>query len=482
LDEYAIRKKVIESKTTVLEANTSKSKTSEIVGKTNEADNKDKVITKDWNSDDEDDVSDVNTFSPVKTNETQTVKTQADKICQTSQKVGIGYKNIKACFVCKSTDHLIKDCNFHAKKSLEPKLKTMVNTGQRVVKPVWDNAKRVNHQIFSNKLKYPQTKKTFVLIGVLTYTGIINPVRPNKKRAIQNSSTARPASTVRPFAPKVAQTSSVIRPIYPRMDNVRPRASYSPIKRSYYTKPTFRPKNLKQDGKTSGVKNVTTVGTRAVVKTGKGKLNYAPKKSRWVWKPKGNYLNHVSKESGSFMLKKFEYADQKGIFKSVVAWWLISHHELATKLIFQTMKITMEALWLLEDELMFNLVFVLQIYDNKIVVSPPLPPSLTQNASTDILSFKLLDESQVVLRAPRQNDVYSLDLKNIVPSGGDICVENQVAVDAGAQESEEVQDSEDVADKEEQHNLAEVEQALKDEREKLVTQEMVAKSLDDATR
>ncbi|GKD89401.1 hypothetical protein Tco_1364908 [Tanacetum coccineum] len=65
------------------------------------------------------------------------------------------------------------------------------------------------------------------------------------------------------------------------MDNVRPRASYSPIKRSYYTKPAFRPKNLKQDGKTSGVKNVTTAGTRAVVNTGKGKLNYAPKKSRW---------------------------------------------------------------------------------------------------------------------------------------------------------------------------------------------------------
>ncbi|GJU88797.1 putative ribonuclease H-like domain-containing protein [Tanacetum coccineum] len=33
-------------------------------------------------------------------------------------------------------------------------------------------------------------------------------------------------------------------------------------------------------------------------------------------------------------------------------------------------------------------------------------------------SFKLLDESQVVLRAPRKDDVYSLDLKNIVPSGG----------------------------------------------------------------
>ncbi|GJS55636.1 hypothetical protein Tco_0628998 [Tanacetum coccineum] len=54
------------------------------------------------------------------------------------------------------------------------------------------------------------------------------------------------------------------------MDNVRPRASYSPIKRSYYTKPTFRPKNLKQDVKTSGVKNMTTAETKAVVNTGRG--------------------------------------------------------------------------------------------------------------------------------------------------------------------------------------------------------------------
>ncbi|GJY07521.1 hypothetical protein Tco_0374575 [Tanacetum coccineum] len=116
-------------------------------GKTNEGDNMDKVIIEDWNSYDEDDVSNVNTVSPVKTNETRTVKTQADKISQTSQKVGIGYKKIKACFVCKSTDHLIKDCNFHAKKSPEPKLKIVVNTGQRVVKPVWDNAKRGNPEI-----------------------------------------------------------------------------------------------------------------------------------------------------------------------------------------------------------------------------------------------------------------------------------------------------------------------------------------------
>ncbi|GJU06803.1 ribonuclease H-like domain-containing protein [Tanacetum coccineum] len=60
-----------------------------------------------------------------------------------------------------------------------------------------------------------------------------------------------------------------------------------------YTKPAFRPKDLKQDVKTFGVKNMTTAGTRAVVNTGKGKMVTDLKKSRWVWRPKGEYLDHV---------------------------------------------------------------------------------------------------------------------------------------------------------------------------------------------
>ncbi|GKE57596.1 hypothetical protein Tco_1496781 [Tanacetum coccineum] len=104
------------------------------------------------------------------------------------------------------------------------------------------------------------------------------------------------------------------------MDNIRPRGSYSPIKRSYYTKPAFRPKDLKQDVKTFGVQNMTTAGIRAVVNTDKGKIDTDLKKSRWVWRPKGNYLDHVSKDNGSFMLKKVECVDPKWISKSVMAW------------------------------------------------------------------------------------------------------------------------------------------------------------------
>ncbi|GJU61956.1 ribonuclease H-like domain-containing protein [Tanacetum coccineum] len=281
LDEYAIRKKIIESKTTDLNT-----KTSETVGKTNEVNtqkpktvyesvNRDKVIIEDWNSDDEDDVSEVQTVSPVKTNESQTVKPRVDKIGQTFQKQGIGFKKIKACFVYKSTDHLSKDCNFYDKKSQEPKLKNVVNNGPRMKKPVWDNAKRVNHQKISNKLKYPHLRKTFVPSGVLTKKGLTIRVKQNEKRAVHTVSTARPVctarpvSTVRPFTPKIAQSSGAIRPIYTRMDNVRPRGSYSPIMRSYYTKLAFRPKDLKQDVKTFGVQNITTAGTRAVVNTSK---------------------------------------------------------------------------------------------------------------------------------------------------------------------------------------------------------------------
>ncbi|GKF58421.1 hypothetical protein Tco_0171958, partial [Tanacetum coccineum] len=124
--------------------------------------------------------------------------------------------------------------------------------------------------------------------------------------ARSNISTARPSiSNARPSI-STARPVYAYRPIYLRMDNVRPKGLCSPIKRSYYTKPAFRPKDLKQDVKTFRVKNMTTAGKIAVVNTGKGKLNTDLKKSRWVWRPKGNYLDHVSKDSGSFMLKKVE--------------------------------------------------------------------------------------------------------------------------------------------------------------------------------
>ncbi|GJW44590.1 ribonuclease H-like domain-containing protein [Tanacetum coccineum] len=325
LDEYAFRNKIIESKTT---------ETNKTVGTTNEATivkpksvnetvvskskiNRDEVIIEDWTSDDEDDVCAVKTVSSVKPNVTQAVRSQADKSGQTSQKQGIGFKKvhkIKACFVCKSTGHLIKDYDFYDQKSPEPRVKNVVNTGKRVVKPVWDYGKRVNHQNFSKNLKYPHAKRTFNPSAVLTRAGLVNTDRSNVSTARSISTvrpvyTVRPVSTARPLASKIAQSNSVIRPNHPRLDIVRPKASNSPIKRSYFTQPVYRPKDLKPDVKTFGVNNMTTVGTRAVVS--KGKVENVLKKAKWVWRPKMNYQDHVYKYNGSYMLKKFEYGNPK---------------------------------------------------------------------------------------------------------------------------------------------------------------------------
>ncbi|GJV83402.1 putative ribonuclease H-like domain-containing protein [Tanacetum coccineum] len=192
---------------------------------------------------------------------------------------------------------------------------------------------------------------------------------------------------------------------------------------------------------------MTTTETRAVVNTGKDKMDNALKKSRWVWRPKGNYMDHESKEKGSFILKKFEYVDPKGISKSVdhaVVDNGCSSHMTGNKAYLsdyedytrgfvafgsdpkggkitgkgkiRTANLEFDDVYFV-DELKFNLFSVSQMCDKKNSV-------LFTDTECLILSpsFKLLDENQVVLRAPRQNGVYSLDLKNIVPSGGITCL------------------------------------------------------------
>ncbi|GJR67501.1 putative ribonuclease H-like domain-containing protein, partial [Tanacetum coccineum] len=68
-------------------------------------------------------------------------------------------------------------------------------------------------------------------------------------------------------------------------------------------------------------------------------------------------------------------------------------------------------------ELKFNLFSVSQMCDKKNSV-------LFNDTECIILSpnFKLIDESQVLLRVPRKNNMYSVDLKNIVPIGGLTCL------------------------------------------------------------
>ena len=63
--------------------------------------------------------------------------------------LGVGYVfTQKRWFVCGSIHHLMKDCDFHEKrmaKEAELKKQIMVNTGNVLAKPVWNNVNIINN-------------------------------------------------------------------------------------------------------------------------------------------------------------------------------------------------------------------------------------------------------------------------------------------------------------------------------------------------
>nr|GFA52961.1 ribonuclease H-like domain-containing protein [Tanacetum cinerariifolium] len=75
-------------------------------------------------------------------------------------------------------------------------------------------------------------------------------------------------------------------------------------------------------------------------------------------------------------------------------------------------------------ELKFNLFSISQMCDKKNNV-------LCIDTTCIVLSieFKLLDEKQVLLRVPRENNMYNVDLKNIIPSGDLTCLFTKAILD-----------------------------------------------------
>ncbi|GKA33128.1 ribonuclease H-like domain-containing protein, partial [Tanacetum coccineum] len=293
-----------------------------------------------------------------------------------TQKLGLGFGfTKKACFVCGSYSHLIKDCDFHEKRMAKKSvLKNMgKNTGQREIRPVWNSAQRINHQ---NK---------FVPSAVLTRFGRV-PVSAAKQsslRATTSTSTFRPVNTA-------THTN---------------RVNVSKLRTNAFHK----------------VNGVNTAGQTAV-STVKGTRVTAVKASAGcVWRPKMTDLNNVSKDnSGSWVSKRGnpqQALKNIGIFDSFIAFGGSARGGKITRTVkIRTHKLDFKDVFFVK-ELKFNLLFVSQICDKKNSV-------LFTETECLVLSpdFKLLDKSQVLLRVPRQSNMYSFDLKNVVPSGYLTCL------------------------------------------------------------
>nr|GEV06363.1 hypothetical protein [Tanacetum cinerariifolium] len=262
-----------------------------------------------------------------------------------TQKLGNGFKfKKKACFVCGSLYHLIKDCNFYKNKMVG---KSVLNnngkaTSQREVRPVWNNAKRVNHHYFPNNLSHPHLRRNFVPTTMITNSG---KVQVNAAKQIS------------------------------------PRAATS----------------------TSTARYVNTAANRPTGNRG----NVVKSSACWSWRPTGNVIDHISKDNGSYMLKRFNYVALQGRLKSAMAWAYDGKQVLPTD--YQEIDGGFVA-------------FGGSPKGGKISGKCTIRTGKLDFEDTECLvlspDFKLPDENQVLLKVTRHNNMYSFDLKNVVPTGG----------------------------------------------------------------
>ncbi|GKD45866.1 putative ribonuclease H-like domain-containing protein [Tanacetum coccineum] len=293
-----------------------------------------------------------------------------------TQKLGNGFESIKkACFVCGSFNHLIKDCDFHDKKMIE---KPVLNnkgkvTGQRKIRPVWNNAQRVNHQ---NKFTHSHPKRNFIPTTVVIKSGQV------------------PVNIAKQSSPRAAASISTARPI-----NIA------------------APKSKVNDALPKHILILNHIHLpKAVVSAAKGnRENDVKSLACWIWRPIANVIDHTSKDSGSYMLKRFDYGNpqytlqDQGIFDSGCSRHMTGNKSFLTdyqeidggfvafggspkggkitgKGKIRTRKLDFEDVYFVK-ELKLNIFSVLQIRDNKNSV-------LFTETECLVLSpdFKLLDE------------------------------------------------------------------------------------------
>ncbi|GKB27737.1 hypothetical protein Tco_0867138 [Tanacetum coccineum] len=203
------------------------------------------------------------------------------------KKLGVGFQfTPKACFVCGSFNHLIKDCDFHDKRMVQKPVLNNVKkgTGQREVRPVWTNAMRVNHQKFSN------SRRNFAPTAVLTKSGLVpfSTARQSFSRTTTSVSAARSFNTAVPSV-NVAK---------PRTNAFQ--KSHSSLRRPFYQQTALKNRNLNNKVNTAKVISVNTIKEKRMTSAvGEQGINAVKPTTYWAWRPKIKMINHVYKNTRS---------------------------------------------------------------------------------------------------------------------------------------------------------------------------------------
>ncbi|GKA49987.1 ribonuclease H-like domain-containing protein [Tanacetum coccineum] len=282
--------------------------------------------------------------------------------------------------------------------------------------------------------KYPRKNSqsprgSFVPKAVLLKSGIktLNIVGQNFSKAAVSFNTTRPINTAypRPTVNSVRTTSNVFN------------RAHTHVRRPFNKSTTNKNSILKE--KVNIVKgNVTTTEPKAVVCDNKGyEANAVKALACWVWRPKQKVLDHgnpqlelqekgvIDSGCSRYMTGNKSYlSDYEEIDGGFVAFGGDPKGGRITgKGKISTGKLDFKDVYFVK-EIKFNLFSVSQMCDKKNSV-------LFIHTECVVLSpdFKLLDENHVLLRVPRKDNMYNVDLKNIVPSGGLTCLFAKATLD-----------------------------------------------------
>ncbi|GKC64217.1 ribonuclease H-like domain-containing protein [Tanacetum coccineum] len=254
-------------------------------------------------------------------------------------------------------------------------------TGQREIRPVWNNAQRVNHQ---NKLIHPHPKRNFVPTVVATKLGQVpvNAAKQSSPRTSTSISTARPVNIAAP-KPKVNDALPITYSYF---------KAHSPVRRDFNQKSAAKTNNFNEKVNTARVNNVTTAVLKAVVSTAEGNGENIGN-PQYTLQDQGIFDSGCSRHMTGNKSFLIDYQEIDGGF---VAFGESPKGGKITGICkIRTRKLNFE--------------------DTECLVLSP--------------DFKLLDESQVLLKVPRHDNMYCFDLKNVVPSGGLTCLFAKATID-----------------------------------------------------
>nr|GEU44954.1 ribonuclease H-like domain-containing protein [Tanacetum cinerariifolium] len=283
-------------------------------------------------------------------------------------------RNRKACFICKSVDHLIKDCDYHTKKMAQLTLRNYAHRG--------------NHKQYA-LLTHANLQKHMLSTEVLT-----------QSKPIFNTA-VRPVSTV-----------------MPKINVTRPRYAHQVVTKS--KSPTRPHITYSQSPKTSNSPPRVTAVKTPMVSAAQGM------QGKW-----GN-PQHALKDKGvinsgcsRYMTGNMSYlSDFEELNEGYVAFGgNLKGGNISGKGKIKTGRLDFDDVYFVK-ELKFNLFSVSKMCDKKNRV-------LFTDTECLVLSpnFKFPDESQVLLRVPREKNMYNVNLKNIVPSGDLTCLFAKATLD-----------------------------------------------------